>query len=227
MTYTRTLLIAWLLATLGFCALAYDMAHAGQVYTEASAGLSWMHQTAPDGTWRQDYFNPTYKGTAFSWQAGLGYAFNDRWSVQTHWMEWGTNRSDTRHVWDSCYNPKTHQRVSSSGDCANVMRLKTADTMRGFDLTASYSFPYGDWIPYVKLGAALMFHRLRADDYTYLQNKQERYGRMPMLEVGAGIRYKLLYAETAFFTALQGQNYHDPVSTQAVITTVGVRVPLF
>ena len=190
-------------------------------FLEGQFGASYMVSTVQDGTWRQEAFGTNYQGVKMAYGGRIGYRFERPWSVQAGVVAFGTNRTETDAVADQCYNPKTHTVTCN----LQAMHLKTADTMRGYTLSVTrYVALTPDWSIPLSVGAALVTHRLRTDEDSIPQFTQERYGRMPMGSLGAGVCWcERVCWENTFYMALPEQNFHDPVSTQVVSSLIGVR----
>lgn len=198
-------------------------AHAGW-FLEGQAGASYMPSTAPDGLWKQEAFGTSYQGVKLAYGGRIGYRFERPWSVQVGIIHFGTSRTETSAVADQCYNPITHTVTCN----VQPMSLKTANTMNGYTLSGTRYFAVTpDWSIPVSVGMALVTARLQTTDAFQPAYQQERYSRMPMWSVGAGLCWReTLCWENTIYTALPGPNYHDPVSTQVLSSTVGIRIPL-
>ena len=221
MTYARITVTNWLALLLAMVYSCQAMPSQAGVFIEGQLGASYMVNTAPDGRWRQDAFGTSYQGVKLAYGARIGYRFVKPWSVQVGLVSFGTNRTESRAVADDCYNDKTH-----TVQCAHQpMSLKTVSTMRGYTLSVTrYVGLSQDWSVPVSLGVALVTARLRADDAFEPQFKQERYSRMPMWSVGAGLCWRETVCwDNTLYTAPSGQHYHDPTSEQVLTSTVGWR----
>ena len=221
MTYPRMIVFNWLallVATVYSCQAMPS--HAG-IFIEGQLGASYMVNTAPDGRWRQDAFGVSYEGVKLAYGGRIGYRFVKPWSVQVGLVSFGTNRTESRAVADQCYNDKTHTVLCN----VQEMSLKTVSTMRGYTLSGTYYATLSkDWSVPLSVGVALVTARLRADDAFEPQFKQERYSRMPMWSVGAGLCWRERVCwENTLYQAPSGQHYHDPTSEQVLTSTVGWR----
>ena|SRR3990167_6336219 len=220
MSYHRAILLAYTLAAILAGVLAYDLAHAG-VFIEAQAGASYMPFTAQDGLWRQDAFGTSYQGVKLVYGGRIGWRFKAPYSIQAGLIRFGTSRVETNAVADHCYDDKSH--TVKCGE--QPMSLKVANSMTGYTLSGTRYFALTDtWSVPVSVGMAIVTARLRADDAFHPQFKQERYDRLPMWSVGAGLCWlETLCWETTVYTAIPGPVYHDPVSTQVISSTFGWR----
>lgn len=221
------IIIGWIAAAIVATGLvllsecAVTPAHAGWLL-EGTLGASFLNQTAPDGRWRQEAFGSAYDGLTFSYGGNLSYRFEAPYSIQAGLLTVGTNRTESKFVWDHCYDDKSH-----TVHCGDVMHLKTADTYRLYHLSASRYFKMGDhWEVPVSLGVALATHRLRAD-VEDMNIPQVRYGRIPMWSIGSGLCWQqMLCWDTTLYQAIGGQNYHDETSQQIITSLFTVKIPL-
>ena len=221
MTYPRMIALNWLallLAALYSCQVMPS--HAG-VFIEGQLGASYMVSTVADGTWRQEAFGTSYQGVKLAYGGRIGWRFKQPYSVQIGLVSFGTNRTETDAVADQCYNHKSHTVLCN----VQAMHLKTASTMRGYTLSVTRYVALGrDFSIPLSLGAAIVAHRLRTDDSYNPQFMQERYSRMPMWSIGAGLCWKdTLCWENTYYQAPAGQHYHDPTSEQVLTSLVGWR----
>ena len=221
MTYPRMIAINWLALAVTLVASCQAMpVHAG-VFIEGQLGASYMVSTVADGTWRQEAFGTSYQGVKLAYGGRIGYRFERPYSVQIGLVSFGTNRTETDAVADQCYNHKSHTVTCN----VQAMHLKTASTMRGYTLSVTRYVALGrDFSIPLSLGAAIVTHRLRTDEDTHPQFTQERYGRMPMWSIGAGLCWQeRICWENTLYTAIPGQNYHDPTSEQVFTSLFGLR----
>ena len=234
MTYPHAVLTAWLCALLLACALAYDMAHAGELYLDAGIGASLFVPTIGDGTWYQQGLPHDWKRDSLAYKVGLGYRFNERWSVSAAYLNLGQSGVDARTTLDdSYYDPINHKCLQK---CDALGSFKVRDRMQGGELTISRAFPVGNWSPYVKVGGAVMIHNLQAVIVDSANMSVLNFhGNIPMIVLGGGVEYKPwhLYAETSFYHGLGGDDSGClggpcgwPISKQVLVTVFGVRIPL-
>lgn len=206
---------------LTLCVLLLSTPCSAGVFLEGQAGGSYLLNTAPDGLWQQQAFGTSYQGIKLSYGIRMGWQFEAPYSVQAGALSFGTGRLETNAVADSCYNPHTH--TVSCG--TQTMHLKTANSMRGYTLSATrYLAANENWSIPISVGVALVTARLRADDTSVPQYTQERYSRMPMGSLGVGVCWRgVVCWDNTFYAAVQGQHYHDPLSTQVFTSLIGVR----
>lgn len=205
-------------------------AHAGSPYVTVGGGFTAFNPTTADGDFTQQYFRPNYKWAAPAFKVGAGYAFNDRYAVELRYVNAGSNGYDSKFVSDLSYNAKTHTCTAS---CNTPGFLRARDYVQGFDLTVLRTFTDYDYRPYVRLGAALMYHRLDVnvahnpvnvapDSQSFMRME----GWMPMAVLGVGVKRDRFSLETTFYTGFGGTNCVSPCgfpqSTQFLTTMLGV-----
>ena len=235
MTYPRAVLTAWLLAALLTCALAYDMAHAGELSLEGGLGLSYFTPTIMDGTWANWGLDHTWKRDSLAYKVGLSYAFSPKWAVSVAYLNMGQTGVDARTTLDdNDYDPMNHVCLKR---CHSLGAFKVRDRMQGGELTVTRSFPHGNWIPFVKVGAAVMVHNVQVvmiDNANIVP--QQFHGNIPMTVLGGGIEYKPWHValDTSWYHGLGGDDSGCiggpcgwPISKQVLVTTFGFRFPLF
>ena len=219
--YGAFIILAVALLTLSECVL--PPAHAG-VFLEVQAGASYMVNTAPDGLWKQEAFGTSYQGVKLAYGGRIGYRFQAPYSIQAGLIRFGTSRTETDAVADECYNPITHTVTCN----VQAMHIKTVNSMTGYTVSGTRYLALTDtWSVPVSLGMALVTARLRADNLFEVKHKQERYARIPMWSVGAGLCWREQVCwETTLYQAIPAQNYHDPVTTQIVASLVSIKIPI-
>ena len=228
MTYPRALVITWSLALLLACALAYDMAHA-EPYITVGGGFTAFTPTTADGDFVQHGLPHSYKWAAPAFKVGIGYNFTDRWAVEARYVNLGSNGYSTNFVADNAYNPKTHQCLAT---CNQLGYLRARDYVQGFDLTVLRTFTDYEYRPFIRLGAALMLHRLDVNIQNHpaltapdTQSFIRMDGRIPMLVGGVGVKHGHLSLETTLYYGFGGTNCLSPCgfpqSTQFMTTMVG------
>ena len=214
------------------CALAYDMAHAGQFYLDAGIGATHFTCTicSDDGTWVQTGLPNSMTMNSLSWKLGLGYRVNERWSVGLSYLNMGTAKIRQDYtVSDQQYNPKQHTCLAP---CTNVGPFHTHDLMEGVELTASYHWRQWPIQPYLKVGAAGLYHRLTVQ-YNgmtfYGQDGKPFNGWIYSSVIGGGLEYGWLYVDATYYRGLGGATDWSaglPISKEQVVGFVGIRIPL-
>ena len=228
MSYPRVVIINWLALLLAVLLTTCE-AHAGELYLTLGGGFTAFVPTTMDGDFVQRGLPHNYKWAAPAFKAGLGWNFTDRWAVEARYVNLGSNGYDTNFVSDLSYNPKTHQCTAS---CNTPGYLRARDYMQGFDLTVLHTFTSYEYRPYVRLGAALMLHRLDVNIWNHPINAapdSQQFiradGRMPMLVTGVGVKRGHFTLESTLYYGLGGPNCLTycgfPQSTQFVTTMVG------
>ena len=245
MPHLAKITLNWLALVIGLAVFSCQAmpSHAGTLSLDAGAGLAVYIPTVTNGTWRQDDFDTDpFHTQSFAWRAGLDYAVNERWSIQGHYLDWGSSQADTLMVWDVDYNPKAPKGQQCLANCNDPKRIKVKNTMRGYDLSVSYTWPHawGPLSPFVKVGGALMYSKLSGivvnePDWNNAYFK----GQVPMALFGAGACYRLSYgpslcADSTFYTGFGGENNgcvgRDcgwPIAKQVWISMFSFKVPLW
>ena len=230
MTYPRLVLTTWLLALLLALLLAYDLAHAEGWYLDVGAGVTKFSCTicSSDGTWIQTGLPHDMTMTSFAYRAGAGYRWQ-AWSVQASYVNLGVAKIRQHYtVVDEQYNPKAH---SCLAPCTNLGPFHTHDLMEGAELTASYTWRHWPIQPYVKLGAAGLYHRLTAQwtDASGMSQAGTMHGWVPSAVLGGGLEYGWLYAEGSYYRGIGGSvdwSAGLPISKEQVVGFAGIRIPL-
>lgn len=226
--YTRAVLLAWSLAILGGCLLAYDMAHA-EPYITLGGGFTVFRPTTADGDFWQQGFPHSYKSMAPAFKVGVGWEFNNQWATELRYVNLGNN-GYTQHqfVGDEWYDSKAHR---CRPPCTVPGSFVARDYVQGVDLTVLRTFTDYAYRPFVRLGAALMLHRLDVNiqNPTIAGPDSQQFirtdGRMPMAVAGIGVKRGHFTLETTFYYGLGGSNCLSPCgfpqSTQFMTTMVG------
>ena len=208
----------------------YDMAHAETgPYLTIGGGFTAFTPTTADGDFVQRGLPHNYKWAAPVFKVGVGWNFSDTWAAELRYVNAGSNGYDSNFVSDLSYNPKTHTCAAS---CNTPGFLRARDYVQGFDLTVLRTFTSYEYRPYLRLGAALMLHRLDVniwnhpinaapDSQTFIRTD----GRIPMLVAGVGVKHGHFTLESTLYYGLGGPNCLSPCgfpqSTQFVTTMVG------
>lgn len=186
MSYLQAVLTTWLLAftlAVGSCQLA----QAG-VYIDAGLGVSLFQRTVEPGTWYQPPLPYQFDLVDPAWRIGAGYRFNERVSVQGYVSSLGTSRVSSKFVGDNEYDP--HAQACFGPTCSNPHSLTAVDSVRVYELTASYHFRLWELEPFLRVGPALMTHRLTVNSVHNdgsLKVAHQHYGRIPTAVFGAGV----------------------------------------
>ena len=235
MTYPLAVTLNWL-AALGLAVvfLTTDTcsrpAHAEGLYATFGGGVSAFVPTTADGDFVQRGLPHNYKWAAPAFKVGIGYNFTDRWAVEARYLNLGSNGYDSNFVSDLSYSAKTHQCTAS---CTTPGYLRARDYVQGFDLTVLRTFTDYEYRPFLRLGAALMYHRLDVNIWNHPINAapdSQTFIRtdawMPMAVIGVGVKRDRFSLETTFYTGFGGTNCITPCgfpqSTQFLVTMLGV-----
>lgn len=224
MTYLRLLLTTWTLAILLACLLAYDMAHAGSLSLDIKGGVAWPIRTTPDGTYWQQAYPHNTKPLTGAYGVGLNYQHTPTLSFQAHYLDLGTSRIKGHAITDDHYDYKAHRCKYGPAECTATYGYRATDSLRGGDLTATYTWERDGVRPFVKGGVALLYHRAT---FRNEWSGEDRFnGWIPELELGAGLSYEWAYLELDYFQGLNFGGQNMPISTQQVVMFAGVKLPV-
>lgn len=221
MTYPRLVIATWFLALLLACALAYDMAHAGEWAIDLKGGASFLDRTTPDGTYYQEGLPHSTSMFSGAWAVGLTYRATPNWSFSTHWLDLGTIAIRGQAVSDDEYDYKKHLCIK---DCHDTYTYRAKDSLRGVDATVEYRWATGTLQPFVKGGVAVLRHKAEfRNQWGQVENFN---GIVPELELGAGLAYKWAYIELDYFRNINFGGQNLPISTQQVVLFAGIQIPV-
>lgn len=216
----------WILAAIVALLLAAkacqpEVAHAGQWSLDIKGGLAWPVRTTPDGTyWQQAYPHNTKPLTGI-YGVGLSYQHTPTLSFQAHWLDMGTSRIKGRANSDENYDYKNSRCVN---DCTRTYGYRATDSLRGGDLTATYTWERDGVRPFVKGGVALLYHQATFRN----ENGGEDHfnGWIPELELGTGLAYQWTCVELDWFQGMNFGGQNLPISTQQIAVFAGIKIPL-
>lgn len=195
-------------------------AHA-QLSLDLKGGVAFPFRTTQDGTYIQDPYPHNTKFLTGAYGAGLSYAFTPELSVQAHVLNLGSSRIQGRAVSDERYDFK-HGRCTAK--CNDTYGFRATDSLKGGDLTVTYTWQRDGVQPFVKGGIAIFQHQaiFRNEDGT-----EDRFtGLLHELELGAGLAYQWAYVEMDYFQGMNFGGQNLPISTQQVAMFAGVKVGL-
>lgn len=203
-----------------FWLLAASPTWAGSWSLDLKGGLTMPIRTTPDGTfWQQGYPHDTRLVTG-AYGVGLDYTITPAVSVQGHLLDLGSSRLSGQATSDENYDLATHTCVKK---CDFTYRYRATDSLRGGDLTVSYTWGRDGLRPFVKGGAALLYHRARFRNE--FGDEDRFHGWVPEVEVGAGLSYHWVYVEVDYFHGLNFGGRNLPISDRQLVGFVGVRIP--
>lgn len=226
MSYAHIVIVNWLALLLGLVVTC--QAQAGQLYLDAAGGVSLFQVTAHDGDYIQRDLPHDLSLKSAAYRVGVGWQFNERWSVQGSYINLGTIKQDARFVADEDYNPKLSQCLAN---CATAPPYKMTDAYRGWELTATRTFPFKNWSLFIKGGGAYLRHTfsiVRLDTASFHENK----GRFYSAIVGGGVQYKWAYAELDYYispgspNSFMGHSQGWPLSKEQVVMWFGFKLPV-
>lgn len=230
MTYPRAVLTTWLLALLLALLLAYEVAHAGELYLDAAGGFTRFILTATDGDYIQRGLPSKLDLNSMAYKVGLGYRFNERWSVQGGYINLGTINQTAKFVSDEDYAAKQSLCVKN---CATAPTYRITDAYHGGELTLTRTFKLDEsWSWHLKAGGAYLMHRFTINKEDGSGQSNQHYGQFPATVVGAGIGYKWFRTELTWYHGIGGANGPNnssgwPLSTQLAVAWMGFNIPLW
>lgn len=224
--WALALIVAVWIFMLSECAVT--PAHA-ELYLDLTGGYTNFLLTAPDGDYIQKDLPHTLDLSSAAYRVGLGWRFNERWSVQGGYVNLGTITQSARFVADADYDAKAGKCLNN---CANAAPYRMTDAYHGGELTLTRTFhPAKDWGLDLKAGGALMLHRFTINKNAGTNDETHRnYGRIPMTVAGVGLSYKWAYVEMDYYHGIGGSNCTTPcdwpLSNEMLVTWAGIKVPL-
>lgn len=224
MAYPYQVLSNWAIAllTLGILATCeLRPAHASDWSLDMKGGLAVPFRTTPDGTFIQEAFEHKTRSLTKTFAVGLDYRMTPAWSIQAHYLDLGASQIKGFAVSDSSYDYKHHRCMQG---CATPYYFKASDTLRGGDLTVTYTWQRETIKPFVKGGVAILHHHATFDS---INGAPDNFtGLVPEIEVGAGVSAGWAYLELDYFQGMNFGGQNLPISTQQVVTFAGVKIPL-
>ena len=205
-------------------------AHAG-LYLEAAGGFTNFLITAPDGDYLQRSLPHSLDTRSLAYRVGLGWSFNERWSVQGGYVNMGQITQSAIFVGDENYNAKTSQCTNG---CPGRKNYRMTDAYHGGELTLTRTFHLDDaWAWHLKGGGAYLMHRFTLHQENGSHTFIQHYGQFPAVMMGAGGSYGPLYLELDYYHGLggsngfMGQDQGWPLSKEMLVGWFGVRFPLW
>jgi len=211
-------------------------AYAGQVSLVGGLGGAFFQNTVDDGTWRQDKVQtPNTRLFDRAWKVGLEYRINPRWSVQSHYFDWGENVTKSLFASDDdYYGGRCH---SGPGPSCPASYNRVVDRMKGVDVTVSRYWKVNEVMElYLTGGGAMTFHELKWAGGDGVYGPTRFYGNIPMLVVGGGLCYNTMFCwDTNFYMGTLSMNSGCigggqtecgyPLAKQVVETAALVKIP--
>lgn len=197
-------------------------AHAGDWSLDLKGGLSIPIRTTPDGTYWQEAYDHNTKTFTGTYGVGLNYQHTPALSFQSHYLDLGTSRLKGIATSDENYD---HINGRCFQNCNVTYNYRATDSLKGGDLTATYTWQREGISPFVKGGLALLYHRAQFRN-TDTGDVDRFNGWIPELELGAGLAYKWAYLELDYFQGMNFGGQNLPISTQQIALFAGVRLPL-
>ena len=230
MTYLGHVALSWsltLIIGLGFLLTECQPkpAHA-QLFIEAAGGMTQFIVTTSDADYLQKGLPHSFDLKSAAYRAGLGWRFNERWSIQGSYVNLGTVRQNAIFVSDENYSKQTRQCLNG---CPNQFQHTISDAYQGGEVTVTRTFQQDGYDLFLKGGGALLMHRFtihRIFDGTF----GEHYGRFPAAVMGAGGCVKIVCLELDYYHGLGGSNCYTPCgwpqSKEMLVSFLSVKLPL-
>jgi len=223
--WITVILVAVALYFVSTCAYPPHEAYAGQLSLDVKGGVAFPIRTTPDGTYLQEAYPTNTRLVTGAWAVGLNYQLSSRpaLSFQAHVLSLGSSRINGQAISDENYDHINHR--CKSGTCQPHLIFQAKDSLKGGDLTATYTWQREGVRPFVKGGVAILAH------HAVFRNVQDgsadRFdGIIPELELGAGLAYRFAYIELDYFQGMNFGGQNLPISTQQIVTFAGVKIPL-
>ena len=231
MSYSRSVALTWALALLLALLLAYDLAHAGELFLDMAAGASRFLVTTPDGDYQQKDLPHSFDLKSAAYRIGLGWRFNDRWSIQGGYINLGTVNQSAVFVPDEFFDPKAGKCING---CQRKANYRITDAYHGGELTVARTWhPTEDYSLFLKAGWAYLMHRFTINKEDGSGQANQHYGQFPATVAGIGACYKWACAETTYYHGLggsngfMGQDQGWPLSKEIVLFTAGLQIPIW
>lgn len=220
---TGLFFLAWFLCCMIVLAMITPKAEASDWFVEGAAGETVFIPTVPDGVWQQIAFPHRFDTHDLAFALRLGRKFTDDWSATIGYLRPGQVTASGKAVWDFNYNPTTHQCLAQ---CDKPFTFKATDVTQGPEIAVSRAFHYGPVQPYLRGGFFAMFHDLEAQCRTFEGGDCSAHfsGMVPMLFIGAGLRYQWVGVEVNYYHGIGGSGF--PVATRFVEPMLTLRIPL-
>ena len=202
-------------------------AHAG-AYLDVAGGLTQFLITTPDGDYRQRGLPSTWDTRSLAYRVGLGWSFNERWSIQGGYVNFGTINQTAKFVGDEDYNPKGSQCVKN---CAGAPTYRITDAYHGGELTVTRTFPFENYSLFVKGGGAYLMHRFTINREDGTGQSNQHYGQFPATIIGTGGCVKMVCLEVDYYHGLggsngfMGQDQGWPLSKEFLVSFLSIKLP--
>src|SRR3990167_5316479 len=196
------------------------------LYLDLAGGATQFMVTAQDGDYRQEGLPHTFDLTSAAYRVGLGWQFDERWSIQAAYLNLGTLNQSAVFVSDEHYDRHTKHCLNG---CPNQAHYTITDAYQGGELTVTRTFAFDSFDLFLKGGGALLLHRVtihRLYGGTFL----EHYGRFPATVVGAGGCYGAVCLETTYYHGIGGYNWLTPcrwpLSKEMFVSLLSIKIPI-
>lgn len=200
------------------------LAYASDFYVNMGLGATMFQQTTQNGTWLQE--GQPYKMNLLdlSGKLGLGYRFNESWSMEMNALSFGQARSAGLAVPDEYYEPDAHKPKHGA---PKPNHFDARQRSYGGEIVALRSFYLGGFSPFLKLGGFATINNMpyTINDATSHETYYMAYhGYTVGIVGGGGVCYKWACAEASYYRGMGSSNY--PISKSFLVPMFTVKIPL-
>ncbi len=214
-----------------FCAcLALTLPSHAETTVNLNAGVGSIlfQPTTPDGTWYQQGLPHSFYNLSLGYKLGAHVTINN-WLIGGNYIDLGASNVRALAT-TSDQNYDTHSHVCLR-TCDRLNTFEVTTRARGFEGYTGYKWDY-PLSPFVTVGLAQFNQRTTA--VVTAHGKSEPFvtmtldGQFYAVRLGAGLCYKWICADTTYYKGISGQDGAKfPVAQDALLTTVGISIPLF
>ena len=204
-------------------------AHAG-AYLDVAGGFTQFLITAPDGDYLQRTLPHSLDTRSLAYKVGLGWRFNERYSLSLAYLNLGTINQSAIFVPDENWDPKTGTCLNG---CTRRKNYRMTDAYHGGELTVTRTFKLDEvWAWHLKGGGAYLMHRFTMNTEDGSGASLQHYGQFPAVIAGAGASWKALYVSMDYYHGLggsngfMGQDQGWPLSKEMLVAWAGIKIPL-
>lgn len=203
--------------------LLISPAWADNLFIEAAGGMTHFYRIHKDNYWYQAPYPYEHSLNSTAWRLGIGYQFSDQWSASVSWLNLGNVGVKARFVTDAQYSRCLDGDHGPQGCGAPTQRFDIKSENQGPEFALRRDFKN----TYLRGGVFLWmfdFHmKGEAADGTPFDNNSDSFSGWRLAPfVGAGVKYKSLFAEINYYHGLGGKGGF-PIAKQAVVPMVGFR----
>ena len=199
-------------------------------FLDLGLGATKFFPTVPEGSWWQEPFPHSFGTTDFAWRAGLGWRFNEHWSVAGSYIDMGAATSRELQVLDIEHNFATRSCIAN---CTRPFDVRVRSPLHGPELSVKYTWPFAILSPFVRVGGAWVHNKTT---WSVLNNTPDRdTGPGGTLEQsflmalgGVGVCYRWVCAEATYYEGRHfGADNGFTIATNALVSMMSLNVPLW